>query len=106
PPGRRILARPLLVSLSGVKRLHIDGITLTNSPTFHLVPRGQDILIENIRIFAPSDAPNTDAMDPGGERIIIRKCEIDTGDDNVALQSGSHDVLIEDLMCLHGHGIS
>jgi polygalacturonase len=45
-------------------------------------------------------------MDPGGTRIVIRKCEIDTGDDNVALQSGSHDVLIEDLTCLHGHGIS
>jgi polygalacturonase len=73
---------------------------------FHLVPRGQDITIENIRIVAPSDAPNTDAMDPGGQRIVIRNCEIDTGDDNVALQSGSHDVLIEDLTCLHGHGIS
>ena len=73
---------------------------------FHLVPRGQDITIENIRIVAPSDAPNTDAMDPGGTRIVIRNCEIDTGDDDVALQSGSHDVLIEDLTCLHGHGIS
>jgi len=73
---------------------------------FHLVPRGQDITIENLRIVAPSDAPNTDAMDPGGQRIVIRKCEIDTGDDNVALQSGSRDVLIEDLTCLHGHGIS
>ncbi len=106
PPGRRIVARPNLVSLSGVQRLHVDGITLTNSPSFHLVPRGQDITIENVRIVAPSDAPNTDAMDPGGSRIIIRHCEIDTGDDNVALQSGSHDVLIEDLTCLHGHGIS
>jgi polygalacturonase len=106
PPGRAIVPRPVLVSLTGVTRLHVDGITLTNSPMFHLVPRGQDITIENLRIVAPSDAPNTDAMDPGGERIVIRKCDIDTGDDNVALQSGSHDVLIEDLTCLHGHGIS
>jgi polygalacturonase len=106
PPGRAIVPRPMLVVLSGVQRLHVDGITLTNSPMFHLVPRGQDITIENIRIEAPSDAPNTDAMDPGGQRIVIRNCEIDTGDDNVALQSGSHDVLIEDLTCLHGHGIS
>jgi polygalacturonase len=106
PPGRAVVPRPVLVSLAGVERLHVDGITLTNSPMFHLVPRGQDITIENLRIVAPSDAPNTDAMDPGGQRIVIRKCEIDTGDDNVALQSGSHDVLIEDLTCLHGHGIS
>jgi polygalacturonase len=106
PPGRAVVPRPVLVSITGVQRLHVDGITLTNSPMFHLVPRGQDITIENVRIVAPSDAPNTDAMDPGGQRIVIRNCEIDTGDDNVALQSGSKDVLIEDLTCLHGHGIS
>ncbi len=105
PPGRRVLARPTLVSLNA-QRIHVDGVTLTNSPMFHLVPRGSDITIENLRIVAPSDASNTDAMDPGGQRIIIRNCEIDSGDDCVALQSGSKDVLIEDLTCLHGHGIS
>jgi polygalacturonase len=105
-PGRRIVNRPYLISLTGVQRLLVDGVTLTNSPMFHLVPRGKDITIQNLRIFAPSDSPNTDAMDPGGERIVIRNCEIDTGDDHVALQSGSHDVLIENLTCLHGHGIS
>jgi polygalacturonase len=106
PAGRVIMMRPYLVSLRGVQRLHVEGITLTNSPMFHLVPRGQDITIENVTIKAPHDAPNTDAMDPGGQRIVIRKCTIDTGDDNVAVQSGSRDVLIEDLTCLHGHGIS
>jgi len=106
PPGRPVVPRPVLVSISNVHRLHVDGVTLTNSPMFHLVPTGEDITIENLRIVAPSDAPNTDAMDPGGKRIVIRKCEIDTGDDNVALHSGSQDVLVEDLTCLHGHGIS
>lgn len=106
PPGRLIVPRPMLIVLSGVKRLHIDGVTLTNSPMFHLVPEGEDITIENIRVVAPSDSPNTDAMDPRGQRIVIRNCEIDTGDDNVALHSGSRDVLIENLTCLHGHGIS
>ncbi|HWB87453.1 MAG TPA: glycosyl hydrolase family 28 protein [Bryobacteraceae bacterium] len=106
PPGRAIVGRPMLVVLRGVQRLLVDGVTLTNSPMFHLVPRGQDITIQNVRIVAPSDAPNTDAIDPGGERIVIRNSEIDTGDDDVAIQSGSKDVLIENLTCLHGHGIS
>jgi polygalacturonase len=73
---------------------------------YHLVPSGSDLLIENVRVFAPSDAPNTDAIDPAGTRIVIRNCEIDNGDDNVAVHSGSKDVLIEDITCLHGHGIS
>jgi hypothetical protein len=37
---------------------------------------------------------------------VIRNCEIDTGDDNVALHSGSRGILVENLTCLHGHGIS
>jgi polygalacturonase len=106
PPGRTIVSRPMLVALNGVTRLHVDGITLTNSPAFHLAPQGQDITIENVRIVAPSDSPNTDAIDPGGQRIVIRKCELDIGDDNVALKGGGRDILIEDLTCLHGHGIS
>ncbi len=106
PPGRATVPRPMLVALPGVTRLHVDGITLTNSPSFHLAPSGQDITLENLRIVAPSDSPNTDALDPGGQRIVIRKCELDIGDDNVALKNGGHDILIEDLTCLHGHGIS
>jgi polygalacturonase len=106
PEGRAIVQRPYLVNITNVQRLHIDGVTLTNSPMFHLVPEGTDLLIENIRIVAPSDAPNSDAIDPRGERIVIRNCEIDTGDDNVAIHTPSKDILIEDLTCLHGHGIS
>jgi polygalacturonase len=106
PAGRRIVPRPVLISLTGVQRLHVDGPTISNSPRFQLVARGKDITIENVRVVAPSDAPNTDALHVGGDRIILRNCEIDTGDDNVALQSGSHDVLIENLTCLNGHGIS
>ena len=105
-PGRGTVSRPMLVVLAGVKRLHVDGITLTNSPSFHLAPSGEDITLEHLRIVAPSDSPNTDAIDPGGQRIVIRKCELDVGDDNVALKNGGRDILIEDLTCLHGHGIS
>ncbi len=105
-PGRRIVFRPHLMVFTGMQRLHIDGITLSNSPMYHIVPSGTDMLFENIRIVAPYDAPNTDAIDPSGTRIVIRHCEIDTGDDNVAVHAGSKDVLIEDLTCLHGHGIS
>jgi hypothetical protein len=73
---------------------------------FHLLLNGDDMTIENIRVEAPSDSPNTDAIDPSGHRVIVRNCEIDTGDDHVALHSGSSDMLVENLTCLHGHGIS
>jgi hypothetical protein len=106
PPGRTVVRRPHLIVFNGIKRLHVDGVTLTNSPMYHLVPSGEDITVENLRIVAPSDSPNTDAIDPAGHRIVIRNCEIDNGDDNVALHAGSSDMLVENLTCLHGHGIS
>jgi polygalacturonase len=108
PPGRLVYPRPTLVSLRGCQRVHIDGITIMDAPMSQLTvsTRSEDVLIENIRVEAPSDSPNTDSMDPGGDRIIIRNCETDSGDDNVAIQGGSHGVLIENVTCLHGHGIS
>ncbi len=110
PPGRLIYPARRMIVLRQCQRVHVQGVTLTNSPMFHLVPsRCQDVLIENIRIVAPSDAPNTDAIDPTGHRILIRNCELDIGDDNVALggtAGGTQDVIIEYCTCLHGHGIS
>jgi polygalacturonase len=62
-PPHAMVPRPVLVSLRGVTRLHVDGITLTNSPSFHLAPSGLDITLENLHVVAPSDAPNTDALE-------------------------------------------
>ncbi len=106
PPGRTVVGRPHLITFSGIKRLHVDGVTLKDAPMYELVPNGDDLTIENLRIVAPSDSPNTDAIDPSGHRVVIRNCEIDNGDDNVALHAGSSDMLVENLTCLHGHGIS
>ncbi len=97
--------RPVLVALGG-DRMLFDGVTLQNSPMFHLTPSGNDITISNLRIFAPCDTPNTDAMDIRGDRIVVRNCEIDVGDDNVEIGGPCHHLLVENITCLHGHGIS
>ena len=48
-PGRIVYRRPHLVVISGCERLYVAGITLQNSPMFHLVPRGvTDLTIENV----------------------------------------------------------
>ncbi|MGA3066182.1 MAG: glycosyl hydrolase family 28 protein [Tepidisphaeraceae bacterium] len=104
-PNSMQYPRPVLIAIHG-DRLLFDGVTLTNSPMFHLTPSGNDILIENLHIVAPSDSPNTDAMDLRGQRIVVRHCEIDVGDDHVEIGGPCKDILVEDLTCLHGHGIS
>jgi polygalacturonase len=107
-PGRVVYRRPHLVVINGCQRLHVADITLTNSSMFHLVPSNiTDLTIERVKVRAPFDAPNTDAIDPGpGTNFLIRDCDIDTGDDDIVIKSGGTNVLIENCTIKHGHGIS
>ena len=107
-PGRLVCRRAHLVVINGCQRLRIADITLTNSPMFHLVPRDiTDLTIERVKVRAPFNAPNTDAIDPGPvTNALIRDCDIDTGDDDIVIKSGGTNVLIENCTIKHGHGIS
>jgi len=106
--GRLVYRRAHLVVISGCERLLVADIILRNSPMFHLVPRDvTDLTIERVRVRAPFNAPNTDAIDPGPvTRAWIHHCDIDTGDDDIVIKSGCDRVLIEDCRIAHGHGIS
>ncbi len=107
-PGRRVIRRPNLVVIEGCARLRVTGITLRNSPKFHLVPRRiTDLTIDGVVVRAPADAPNTDAIDPGPvTNAVVRHCDLDTGDDDIVIKSGGTNILIEDCTIRHGHGIS
>jgi polygalacturonase len=112
------MPRPRMILLEGCKFVKIIGVTLVNSPSFHLVPkRCENVLIEGVTIRAPSIAPNTDAIDPSESRFVhISKCVIDVGDDDVAIKSGRADaahpnaaceyITVTDCTFLHGHGMS
>ncbi len=105
--------RPFLVRLTGCRYVRIEGVTLKDSPKFHLVPHFcQDVLIENVKVIAPSDAPNTDAIDPSSCRnVLIRRCMTDVGDDDICFKSSRdvpplQDVLVTDCTFKNGHGVS
>jgi polygalacturonase len=106
--NRLIYPRPHLVVINGCQRMHVEGVTFRNSPKFHLIPNHvSDLLIERAKFEAPAMAPNTDAIDPGlCTRMIIRDCDINVGDDDVAIKNGGRDLLVEDCRIRHGHGIS
>ena len=107
-PGRIVYNRPHLVAIRGCERLLVADLTLSNSSKFHLVPSNiTDLTIERVKVRAPFNAPNTDAIDPGpGTNFLIRDCDIDTGDDDIVIKSGGTNVLIENCTIKHGHGIS
>ncbi len=111
------LPRPNLVVIEHCKNLRMENITLQNSPKFHFVPTDcEGVVISNVTILAPEHAANTDAIDPSNCRnVLITKCRIDVGDDNVAIKAGKavpgrefacEDITVTDCTFLHGHGMS
>jgi DNA sulfur modification protein DndE len=105
--------RPKLILLTGCNRVRIQGVTLKDSPQFHLVPNScHDVTIEEVTITSPADSPNTDGIDPtGSSDVLIRRCVIDVGDDNVSFKSNPNEgatenVLVTDCTFRHGHGAS
>ena len=111
------LPRPNLVVLERCKNVRLENLTLQNSPKFHFVPSDcEDVVVSNVTILAPERAANTDAIDPSAcKNVLITRCHIDVGDDNIAIKAGkkvagrefaSEDITVTDCTFLHGHGMS
>lgn len=109
------MPRPNMVSFENCQRVRVEGVTLTQSPKFNLVPgHSEDVTIDGITILNPHKAsPNTDGIDPSlCHRVLITHCRIDTDDDCIAIKSGGagtggiSDILIENCTFQHGHGCS
>jgi polygalacturonase len=110
--------RPRLVVFDHCKHVRVEDVTLQNSAFWQLVPYySDDIVIRNIRVLAPANSPNTDAVDPfSSSNITIDHLYADVGDDDIAIKSGainspggdqpSKNIHITDSTFLHGHGLS
>jgi len=83
--------RPNLVTIQDSKNVVIEGITLKNSPKFHLVPaRTYNLIIEDVTVDCPWWAQNGDAMDPGNVQVaLIARCHISAGDDGICMKGGA-----------------
>jgi len=111
--NRSMTHRPYMIKLLNCTRVHIQGVSLCNSPMFHLVPQNcMDVTIQGITIKAPADAPNTDGIDPSGWNYLIADCTIDVGDDNIAIKPGgsrtpgNKNITVKNCTFVHGHGCS
>jgi polygalacturonase len=105
--------RPRMIALGDCERILIEGVTLKNSPMFHIAIGGAtDVIVKGVTIRAPSsresDTPshNTDACDVSGHNILIQDCDVSVGDDNFTCGSNTHDILITNCTYGYGHGVS
>jgi polygalacturonase len=110
----RAIARPRLVAFESCRRVKIEGVRLTRSPSWTIHPwRCQEVRIAGLTILNPPDAPNTDGIDPEScADVQITGCVIDVGDDAIVLKAGAgrenyppcERVSITDCTIRHGHG--
>jgi polygalacturonase len=113
-----IVFRPRLIVFDHSRHIRLTGVTVQNSPSWQIIPYySDDVVIRDIKVLAPADSPNTDAIDPfSSSHVVIDHVTADVGDDNVAIKSGkinspgpdepSRDITITDCIFLHGHGLS
>lgn len=110
-------ARPRLVEFTDSTDVHLEGVTLTDSPSWTVHPlRCENVTVAGITIRNPADSPNTDGINPDSCRNVhIMNCHIDVGDDCIALKSGTEqegrarltpceNITITNCTLVHGHG--
>jgi polygalacturonase len=105
-----------MVRFSDCENVLVQGVTLQNSPNFHLVPqRCQSVIIDGVTVRCPWNAQNGDAIDIGQcKRVLIVNNTIDAGDDGICMKGGAgakaladgpcEDILIEGNTVFHAHG--
>ncbi|CAH8332415.1 unnamed protein product [Eruca vesicaria subsp. sativa] len=96
------------MGFSFVNNSRINGITSLNSKMGHFnFFSVHHFNITDVTITAPGDSPNTDGLKFGlCSNIHISNTHIGTGDDCIAILSGTTNMNISNVNCGPGHGIS
>ncbi len=109
--GGTISSRPRLIQINKSSRVLVTGLTLRNSPMFHLAMTNtnSNITVYGLTIAAPGSSPNTDGIDATGSSILVQGCSISVGDDNVAVKcenSAVTNLTVANCAFGVGHGLS
>lgn len=108
--------RAHLVRFTDCENVLVQGVTLRNSPNFHLVPqRCKNVIIDGITVACPWNAQNGDAIDIGNcKDVLIVNNVINAGDDGICMKGGigengraagpCENINIQDNTVYHAHG--
>ncbi len=113
--GRGDYLRPNLFAPLRCRNVLFEGVTVRNSPMWHLNP----VLCQNViirRVTIVGHGPNNDGANPEScTDVLIEDCFFDTGDDCIAIKSGrnedgrrigvpSSNIIIRGCTMKDGHG--
>lgn len=105
-----------MIRFTDCRNVLVSGITIQNSPKFHLIPtRCENVIIDGVTIRCPWNAQNGDGLDISSCRtVLIVNNTLDVGDDGICMKAGAgedglkygpcRDMLIQDNTVYHAHG--
>ncbi len=107
--------RPNMIQPYKCKNVLIEGVTIKNSPMWHIHPvLSTNITVRNVKVVG--HGPNNDGCNPEScKDVLIEGCYFDTGDDCIAIKSGrnndgrrvnkpSENIVIRNCQMKDGHG--
>ena len=107
--------RPNMIQPYKCKNVLIEGVTIKNSPMWHIHPvLSTNITVRNVRVIG--HGPNNDGCNPESSKdVLIEGCYFDTGDDCIAIKAGrnndgrrvnvpSENIVIRKCQMKDGHG--
>lgn len=113
--GEGHFLRPNMIQPYRCKNILIEGVTIQNSPMWHIHPvLSQNITVRNVKVIG--HGPNNDGCNPESCRdVLIEGCFFDTGDDCIAIKSGrnndgrrvnvpSENIIVRRCTMKDGHG--
>ena len=115
-PEAQESSRADLIRITECENVLVKGVTIQNSPRFHLHPvRSTSVTIDGVTVRCPWNAQNGDAIDISNcRKVLIVNNVIDAGDDGICMKGGigksgveggpCEDILIQDNTVYHAHG--
>ncbi|XP_061347369.1 polygalacturonase-like [Gastrolobium bilobum] len=106
--GQSCTAGARSISFSWSNNVVVSGLKSLNSQAMHIaIDHCKNVLIQNVKIRAPSGSPNTDGINVQfSSGVTISHAIIMTGDDCISINQGTTNLWIEHISCGPGHGIS
>nr|DAD27149.1 TPA_asm: hypothetical protein HUJ06_028617 [Nelumbo nucifera] len=100
--------RPTALLFNQCNGLRVDGLHHVNSAKNHIsIHSCNDVTLNQLKVTAPKDSPNTDGVDISNSTYVrVMNSDFETGDDCIAINSGSSFINITYVNCGPGHGIS
>ncbi|MBQ8463979.1 MAG: glycoside hydrolase family 28 protein [Prevotella sp.] len=105
-----------LIRLTDCRNVLVEGVTIMNSPRFHLHPcYCENVIIDGVTVLSEWNVQNGDGIDLSDcHRALIVNSTVSVGDDGLCMKSGlpqkaprisgCRDIVIQDNTVLHAHG--